>query len=223
MSGKATSYGLRVEEVLLADVHPAPWNVRTGHAVEAIAESMAVNGVRQPLHVWAYQAGKELPRPWCLVAGEGRYHAHQQRGDEIVVVVPHDFDSLQSAKRFSIADNRLTDRSRFDLAPLRAQLAELPELEGTGFDSLPPLRHGYDLGGEGEGTGSGGANDEGDEEPEAEEPARPEIPLALSIVLVTAEEKHEWLDWKGSLGVASDKAALMALLREVATKETEDG
>jgi hypothetical protein len=114
----------------LSEIKPAPWNARAGHAVEAIAESISVNGFRDPIEVWA-ETGE-------IVAGEGRYHAAVALGLSTVPVILHVFDSLASARRYSIANNRLAERSAWDLPALQADLKELQGLgglTGTGFDA----------------------------------------------------------------------------------------
>lgn len=114
-----------VELVSLDDIHPAPWNVRTGHDIDAIVESIRINGFRDPIEAWR-TTGE-------IVAGEGRYHAARRLGLPTVPVIWHEFDSLASAKRYGIANNKTGDSSRFDEEALHEQLAELASLEGTGF------------------------------------------------------------------------------------------
>lgn len=115
----------------LADIHPAPWNVRTGHDVDGIAESIRINGFRDPIEVWR-ETGE-------IVAGEGRYHAAKALALAEVPVIYHDFGGLAEAKRYGIANNRLGDKSEWDLPALESQLEELDSLAGTGFgeDDLP--------------------------------------------------------------------------------------
>ena len=122
-----TATGVVVESLPLTDIHPAPWNVRTGHDIDGIVESIRVNGFRDPIEVWGFTGE--------IVAGEGRYHAAKALGMETVPVIRHTFDSLASAKRYAIANNRLTDKSAFDLPALAAQLNDLPDLDGTGFSA----------------------------------------------------------------------------------------
>lgn len=122
---------LQVEVLPMSAIHPAPWNVRTGHDVPGIAESIRVNGFRDPIEVWR-KTGE-------IVCGEGRYHGAALLGMERVPVILHDFDSIADAKRYAIANNRLTDKSEWDLPSLEADLlalAELSNLAGTGFDEL---------------------------------------------------------------------------------------
>ena len=127
------SKALQVNLAPTADIHPAPWNVRTGHDVAGIAESIRINGFRDPIEVWR-KTGE-------IVAGEGRYHAAVMLELVEVPVIFHDFDSLASAKRYAIANNRLTDKSEWDLPALTDTLGELDSLAGTGFDEaeLPGL------------------------------------------------------------------------------------
>lgn len=115
-----------VDTASLEEIHPAAWNVRTGHDVDGIAESIRINGFRDPIEVWR-ETGE-------IVAGEGRYHAAVKLGLSEVPVIYHDFTGLAEAKRYGIANNRLGDKSEWDLVPLQSQLAELESLAGTGFD-----------------------------------------------------------------------------------------
>lgn len=117
---------LVVELVSTDAIRPAPWNVRTGHDVAGIADSLRVHGFRDPIEVWR-DTGE-------IVAGEGRYRAALQLELDRVPVIWHDFDSLASAKRYAIANNRLGDKSQFDHAALVDQLQSLDGLDGTGFD-----------------------------------------------------------------------------------------
>lgn len=119
---------MTVTQVRLCDIRPAAWNARTSHAVDAIAESISVNGFRDPIEVWR-QTGE-------IVAGEGRYLAALALGMDTVPVIWHEFDSLLDAQRYHIANNRLTDRSEWKLDELKQQLEQLGTLEGTGFDAF---------------------------------------------------------------------------------------
>ena len=121
----------------------APWNARTGHDLDGIAESIRVNGFRDPSEVWATQLGERLPEPHEIVAGEGRWRAAAEvLGMDVVPVVEQEFGDLQAAQRYAIANNRLTDKSGFDAEVLLVQLDDLPDLYGTGFgdDELADLR-----------------------------------------------------------------------------------
>ena len=120
--------GMAVEYVGIDTIAPAPWNVRTGHDVEGIAESITENEFRDPIEVWGE----------VIVAGAGRWMAAKQLGMETVPVIYHEFASLAAAQKYAIANNRETDKSEFDLSALTAQLEELDSLAGTGFDPLPP-------------------------------------------------------------------------------------
>jgi len=116
-----------------ASIEPPEWNARTKHDVDGIAESIRVNGFRDPIEVWATQDGKRLPEPHLIVAGEGRFRAAEQMGLDDVPVVEFDFDNLDACKRYSIANNRHTDKSEWELDRLVEGLSALPDLDGTGF------------------------------------------------------------------------------------------
>ena len=122
---------------------PAPWNVRTDHDVEGIAESIRVNSFRDPIEVWASTGEQRLDYPHLIVAGEGRWRAATDILNlPEIPVVEYDFDDENAAKRYSIANNRLTDLSSYDEPALLSQLEALPELDGTGFglEDLEELR-----------------------------------------------------------------------------------
>ncbi len=113
---------------------PASWNARTGHDVDGIADSIRTNGFRDPIEVWATTNGAPIDAPHEIVAGEGRWRAAAQLELGEVPVIEHDFSDLIAAQRYSIANNRHTDKSLFDDDALLAQLEDLPDLEGTGFE-----------------------------------------------------------------------------------------
>ena len=119
--------GMAIEWVGTDSIAPAEWNVRVGHDVDGIAESITENQFRDPIEVWGE----------VIVAGAGRWMAAKQLGMETVPVIYHEFASLAAAQKYAIANNRETDKSEFDLPALEAQLAELDSLAGTGFDPLP--------------------------------------------------------------------------------------
>ena len=116
-----------------ASIEPPEWNARTNHDIDGIVESIRVNGFRDPIEVWATQGGKRLPEPHTIVAGEGRYRAAVFLDMAEVPVVEFDFDDLDAARRYAIANNRLTDKSEWDLDELVNSLSSLPDLDGTGF------------------------------------------------------------------------------------------
>ena len=114
-------------------VEPPEWNARTNHDIDGIVASIRVNGFRDPIEVWATQGGKRLPEPHAIVAGEGRYRAAVFLDMAEVPVVEFEFADLDAARRYAIANNRLTDKSEWDLDELVNSLSSLPDLEGTGF------------------------------------------------------------------------------------------
>lgn len=109
-------------------LHPAEWNVRTGHDIQGIAESIAINGFRDPIEAWRTTGD--------IVAGEGRWRAATEvLGLTSIPVIWHDFPDLAAAKTYALASNALTDRSVMDLPRLADTLGELPSLAGTGIES----------------------------------------------------------------------------------------
>ena len=117
----------------IATIEPPEWNARTNHDIDGIVASIRVNGFRDPIEVWATQGGKRLPEPHLIVAGEGRYRAAVFLDMAEVPVVEFDFADLDGARRYAIANNRLTDKSEWDLDELVNSLSSLPDLDGTGF------------------------------------------------------------------------------------------
>ena len=137
--------GMAIEWVGTDSIAPAEWNVRTGHDVDGIAESIIENGFRDPIEVWR-DTGE-------IVRGNGTWKAAKLLGLDMVPIIRHDFADLAAAKRYAIAHNRLGDKSEFDLPALEAQLAELDSLAGTGFSDEA-------LGGFGDGHGGATTPDE---------------------------------------------------------------
>jgi DNA modification methylase len=137
---------MQVERVPLDAVVPDPANVRLHpeHNLEAIQGSLARFGQQKPIVV---------DRSGVIRAGNGTYHAAKALGWEEILVVRTDLADLE-ATAFSIADNRTTDLSEFDLPALGRLLEELRQedaLAGVGFDEaeldtlLAELREGLDL------------------------------------------------------------------------------
>jgi hypothetical protein len=120
-----------VEEMLepISVVRPADRNPNNGD-VEAIAESIMVNGFQVP--VIARRATGEI------LAGNHRYYALLRLGATQVPVIWTDMDDA-AAMRFLLADNRLSRLGRDDPAQLLEMLTEIAAgsplgLAGTGFD-----------------------------------------------------------------------------------------
>ena len=115
---------MTVDMVPVEDLHLDPSNARTGHDIDQIAASIQEFGFADPI-----EAQRGTGR---IIAGNGRYQAARQLKMEAVPVVWHDMDDLQ-ATRYGLANNRLTDKSEWDMDILPTLLAEV----GThipGFD-----------------------------------------------------------------------------------------
>jgi ParB-like chromosome segregation protein Spo0J len=118
---------LAVTRVLMETLRPHPENPREGN-VEAIAESLSVNGQYRPLVV---QAGSGV-----IVAGNHTWKAARSLGWEWIDVVLLDIDDHQ-ARRILLADNRLADLAHYDNASLLAVLQGLgTDLDGTGYSAV---------------------------------------------------------------------------------------
>ena len=101
-----------------------PGNPRKGD-VDAIAESLKVNGQYRPIVVQA-STGRVL-------AGNHTMRAARKLGWTEIEVVEIDVDE-EGAKRIVLADNRTGDQSTYDYDALANMLKSMPDLDGTGWD-----------------------------------------------------------------------------------------
>lgn len=112
--------------VLIDDVTPHPRNYNNGD-VEAISESIEVNGMYRPLFVQKSTG--------YIIAGNHTWLACKGLGADKVPVVMLDVDD-QTAKRIMIADNRTAALAEPDnalLVELLDELARDDSLLGTGY------------------------------------------------------------------------------------------
>lgn len=117
---------LTVEQTPLGDLRPYPGNARRGD-VDAIAESMRVNGQYAPLVVQRSTGH--------VLVGNHRLRAAQKLGWPSVQVTYLDVDD-EGARRIVLADNRTADLGSYDEPALLALLRDLGEdLSGTGYDA----------------------------------------------------------------------------------------
>jgi DNA modification methylase len=98
----------------IGDVHPAPHNPRTGHAVDGIARSLRELGWHAPLV--AREDGE-------LIVGHGRLAAALQLGEKQAPVLYLDDDRGTAVARM-VADNRLTELSDWDVEGLQGLVDE---------------------------------------------------------------------------------------------------
>jgi DNA modification methylase len=129
--------GRQVSFLAISDLIPASDNPRKHDRaqVRAIARSIEAFGFNAPILTDKYRK---------IVAGHGRYEAAKLLGLTQAPVIFLDHLTEAQARAYRLADNKLTDRSRWDDAMVAAQLKELSELvldfdiEAIGFE-LPEL------------------------------------------------------------------------------------
>lgn len=104
-------------------------NPRRGN-ITGIAESLRVNGQYRALCV---NQGSHTGRRNEVLAGNHTLLAARQLGWQSVAVTHVDVDD-EHAARIVAADNRTADLGDYDDRLLLELLAELPDLDGTGYD-----------------------------------------------------------------------------------------
>jgi ParB-like nuclease domain len=128
------AFGREISYCAISELTPHPSNVRK-HSVSqirAIAKSIAAFGFNAPI-----LADNNLQ----ILAGHGRCEGAKSLGMTHVPVVFLDHLTEAQAKAYMLADNKLTDRSRWDDSKLAGQLKELSNLaldfdiEATGFEA----------------------------------------------------------------------------------------
>lgn len=152
---------MKLTTVPLTAIRTHPKNPRKG-SVDAIAESLRVNGQYRPLVV-QQSSGH-------ILAGNHTYRAMEALGWQSVKVVFMDVDD-DAAYRIMLADNRTADLGDgYDNEILADILRGLPDLSGTGYnqDDLDLLQAALD----GSQTDLSKILADGDDEPE-DEPAAP--------------------------------------------------
>jgi ParB-like chromosome segregation protein Spo0J len=115
---------LTVETIGIDTVEPHPDNARVGD-VEALAESLTRFGQVKPILVQKSTG--------FVVAGNHTREAAKSLGWEEIQAVLLEMDD-ETAKAYLLADNRLSDRAKYDTAKLYDSLESLLDLDGTGFD-----------------------------------------------------------------------------------------
>ncbi|WP_328403901.1 ParB N-terminal domain-containing protein [Streptomyces sp. NBC_00390] len=111
------------------DLKPYHRNPRNGD-VPAIAKSLTVNGQYKAIVV---NRGTHTGRPNEILAGNHTYAAAVDLGWEHIAATWVDVDD-EAAARIVIVDNRTSDLAGYDTVLLAEILAELPDLNGTGYD-----------------------------------------------------------------------------------------
>ncbi|GAA3371264.1 hypothetical protein GCM10020367_21230 [Streptomyces sannanensis] len=142
--------------VPIGDLTPYHRNPRTGD-LAAICESLNTNGQYRAIVV---NRGTLTSRPNEILAGNHTFKSALELGWDQIAVTWVDVDD-EAAARIVVVDNRTSDLAGYDTALLADILAELPDLDGTGYDQdaldallddgdLPDL---LDLPSDGAGTG----------------------------------------------------------------------
>lgn len=106
-------------------VEPHPQNARV-HDLESIKASLTRFGQTKPIIV--------QKATMHVVAGNGTRLAAKELGWETIQAKIVDFDD-ETAKAYLAADNRTSDRARYDAERLLGLLEGLEDLDGTGFDA----------------------------------------------------------------------------------------
>lgn len=115
---------LTVETIGIDTVEPHPDNARVGD-VEALAESLTRFGQVKPIVVQKSTG--------YVVAGNHTRMAAVSLGWEEIAACLLDLDD-ETAKAYLLADNRLSDRAKYDQAKLYDSLESMLDLDGTGYD-----------------------------------------------------------------------------------------
>ena len=115
---------LTVELIGIDTVEPHPENARVGDT-SAIAESLTRFGQVKPIVVQKSTG--------YVVAGNHTRMAAKELGWEEIAAVLLDMDD-DTAKAYLLADNRLSDRAKYDQSKLYDLLAGDLDLDGTGYD-----------------------------------------------------------------------------------------
>lgn len=128
--------GSRLRMYSVADLRPHPRNVKKHpeRQLRLLADEIKRDGFNAPIAVW---------RDTFVIAGEGRLEAAKLAGlTEIPGIDCNHLDEA-GARRFMLADNRLSELSEYDVDGLRAELASLSEFDdmdlaaiGFGLDDL---------------------------------------------------------------------------------------
>lgn len=115
---------LTIETIGIDTVEPHPENARVGD-VSAIAQSLERFGQVKPILIQKSTGH--------VVAGNHTREAAKSLGWEVIQAVLLEMDD-ETAKAYLLADNRLSDRAKYDQAKLYESLEGLLDLDGTGFD-----------------------------------------------------------------------------------------
>ena len=120
-----TPHDLTVRKLDVTAIKEHPRNPRVGD-VDLVADSMREHGQYQPIVIQASTG--------YVLVGNHRLKAARSLGWTQIDAVTLDVDD-DRALRILLMDNKSSDDSSYDNALLFDVLSELPDLEGTGYDS----------------------------------------------------------------------------------------
>lgn len=127
--GAVPTHQLTCEQTAVADLRTYHRNPRQGN-VAVIRQSLVTNGQYKPI---VANRGTHTGRPNEVLAGNHTLMAARDEGWSDIAVVWVDLDDDQCA-RIVLADNRTADLGEYDDRLLAELLADLPDLDGTGYD-----------------------------------------------------------------------------------------
>lgn len=127
---------MKIESFILKDLVPFDGNARRGD-VEAISESLRVNGQYRPIVV---NIGTHTGRPNEVLVGNHTVEAAKLLALPALNAVIVDLDD-EAVTRIVVSDNRTSDLAKYEDRELAELLGELSALEGTGYsqDDLDDL------------------------------------------------------------------------------------
>lgn len=122
---------MKTRKLQISELSPYHKNARRGD-VDAIAESLQVNGQYKPIIV---NEGTQTGRPWEVLVGNHTVEAAGQIGLDKLDAVVIDVDDA-AARRIVLVDNRTSDLATYDDALLADLLSDAGDLTGTGFTDV---------------------------------------------------------------------------------------
>lgn len=125
-----TEHNLTITHLPIKELAHLKGNPRKGD-IEAVAESMAENGIYQPIII---NKGTKTGRPNEIIAGNHRALAAKKLGHKTIPAIVLDLTETEATK-IALADNRTSDLAEYDQDALLAMLESIEgDLEGTGYD-----------------------------------------------------------------------------------------
>tara|TARA_R110000851_G_scaffold152894_1_gene294711 strand:+ start:522 stop:1052 length:531 start_codon:yes stop_codon:yes gene_type:complete len=118
---------MNIQQINIEDLIPYEKNPRKNLNVDKVAQSIKEFGFQQPIVV---------DKNMVIIVGHTRFNASQKLGLKTVPVLITDI-SPEKAKAYRIADNRLSEDSKWDLSKLNTEFTDLLDINydllKTGF------------------------------------------------------------------------------------------